>query len=130
MILRVTPARASASLPQFPTIPIGRSLDAFNRRPGTNAALEPKAGGPVMKDFGADSLDFLRRLARNNAKPWFEAHRGEYEQYVKQPMSDLVEEMDLRMARFAPEMVGHPKRSVFRIHRDVRFSPDKSPYKT
>ena len=83
-----------------------------------------------MKHFGTESLDFLRRLARNNAKPWFEDHRGDYEQYVKQPMSDLVEEMDLRMARFAPEMVGHPKRSVFRIHRDIRFSPDKSPYKT
>ena len=64
MTLRVTPARASASLPQFPTIQIGRSRDAFNRRPGTNAALEPKAGGPVMKHFGAESLDFLRRLAR------------------------------------------------------------------
>jgi uncharacterized protein (TIGR02453 family) len=42
----------------------------------------------------------------------------------------LVEEMDVRLASFAPEIVGDPKRSVFRIHRDVRFSADKSPYKT
>ena len=38
--------------------------------------------------------------------------------------------MDVRLARIAPELVGDPKRSIFRIHRDVRFSADKSPYKT
>jgi uncharacterized protein (TIGR02453 family) len=38
--------------------------------------------------------------------------------------------MDVRLARFAPELTGDPRRSVFRIHRDVRFSSDKSPYKT
>jgi uncharacterized protein (TIGR02453 family) len=83
-----------------------------------------------MKHFGTEALAFLRGLARHNQKPWFEAHRGDYETHVKQPMADLVEEMDLRMARFAPEMVGDPRRSVFRLHRDIRFSRDKSPYKT
>ena len=83
-----------------------------------------------MNHFGTEALAFLRGLARHNAKPWFEAHRGDYEQHVKQPMADLVEEMDLRMARFAPEMVGDPKRSMFRLYRDIRFSRDKSPYKT
>jgi uncharacterized protein (TIGR02453 family) len=38
--------------------------------------------------------------------------------------------MDLRLARVAPEIVGEPKRSIFRIHRDIRFARDKSPYKT
>src|SRR6266516_3630678 len=46
------------------------------------------------------------------------------------PLRPLVEEMDVRLARIAPEIVGDPRRSVFRIHRDVRFSADKSPYKT
>jgi len=45
-------------------------------------------------------------------------------------MADLVEEMDLRFADLAPEFVGDPKRSVFRLNRDIRFSSDKSPYKT
>jgi uncharacterized protein (TIGR02453 family) len=45
-------------------------------------------------------------------------------------MRALVEEMDLRLAGFAPEFIGDPRRSVFRIHRDTRFSKDKSPYKT
>jgi uncharacterized protein (TIGR02453 family) len=80
--------------------------------------------------FTAASLRYLRALARNNARPWFEAHRREYEALIRDPMRDLVDEMDVRLARLAPEIVGDPKRSVFRIYRDVRFSEDKSPYKT
>ena len=45
-------------------------------------------------------------------------------------MRALVEEMDVRLARLAPELTGDPRHSIFRIHRDVRFSADKSPYKT
>ena len=80
--------------------------------------------------FTAASLRFLRDLARNNKKPWFEAHRDEYEADVRAPMRALIEEMDVRFARFAPELTGDPKRSMFRINRDIRFSKDKSPYKT
>ncbi|MFI5371836.1 MAG: DUF2461 domain-containing protein, partial [Candidatus Eisenbacteria bacterium] len=83
-----------------------------------------------MKYFGPEALAFFRGLARNNRKPWFESHRDDYERSVKQPMAELVAEMDLRLGGFAPEIVGDPKRSVFRIHRDIRFSHDKSPYKT
>ena len=80
--------------------------------------------------FTPASLRFLRALARNNRRPWFEAHRREYEALIMDPMRELVEELDVRLARLAPEIVGEPKRSIFRIHRDVRFSEDKSPYKT
>ena len=80
--------------------------------------------------FSKGTLSFLRGLARNNRRPWFEAHRDEYEALVKAPMLALIEEMDVRLARFAPEIVGDPKRSMFRIYRDIRFSKDKSPYKT
>jgi uncharacterized protein (TIGR02453 family) len=45
-------------------------------------------------------------------------------------MRELIEEMDVRLARLAPEIIGDPKRSMFRIYRDIRFSADKSPYKT
>ncbi len=83
-----------------------------------------------MGIFTTESLRFLRGLARNNRRDWFEAHRAAYDEHVRGPMADLVVEMDLRMATFAPEMTGDPKRSIFRIHRDVRFSSDKSPYKT
>ncbi len=79
--------------------------------------------------FTPRSLTFLRGLARNNRRDWFEAHRGDYQKEILGPMRDLVEEMDVRLARLAPEIVGDPKRSIFRIYRDVRFSKDKSPYK-
>jgi uncharacterized protein (TIGR02453 family) len=80
--------------------------------------------------FTTASLRFFRGLARNNAKPWFEAHRADYERDVREPMRELISDMDARLARFAPEIVGDVKRSMFRINRDIRFSKDKSPYKT
>src|SRR5438445_11303357 len=80
--------------------------------------------------FSAATLTFLRSLKRHNNRSWFEAHRAEYEAAVKQPMHALIEEMDVRLARLAPEIVGDAKRSMFRIYRDIRFSADKSPYKT
>ena len=80
--------------------------------------------------FTKRALGFLRGLARHNEKPWFEAHRDEYEAEVRQPMRELIEDLDSRFAQFAPEIGGDPKRSMFRIYRDIRFSKDKSPYKT
>ena len=80
--------------------------------------------------FTPRALQFFRGLARHNNKPWFEAHRDQYEADVRQPMRDLIEHLDTRFARFAPEIGGDPKLSMFRINRDIRFSKDKSPYKT
>jgi len=80
--------------------------------------------------FNQRALRFFRGLARHNEKPWFEAHRDEYETEVREPMRELIEDLDARFAEFAPEIGGDPKRSMFRIYRDIRFSKDKSPYKT
>src|SRR5689334_14674925 len=80
--------------------------------------------------FSKRSLTFFRQLARNNEKSWFEAHRDEYENEVRAPMRELIEELDVRFAEFAPEIGGDAKRSMFRINRDIRFSKDQSPYKT
>jgi uncharacterized protein (TIGR02453 family) len=80
--------------------------------------------------FRPQALGFLRRLKRNNRREWFERNRAVYETEVRDPMRALVEEMDVRLARLAPELTGDPRYSIFRIHRDVRFSADKSPYKT
>ncbi len=79
--------------------------------------------------FTKQSLTFLRGLARNNKRDWFESHRADYEGAIRDPLRALVEELDVRFARIAPEIVGDPRRSIFRIYRDIRFSPDKSPYK-
>ncbi|MGH7527341.1 MAG: TIGR02453 family protein, partial [Gemmatimonadales bacterium] len=89
------------------------------------------AGAATRFDgFRPEALAFLRRLTRNNRRDWFERHRLVYESEVRDPMRALVEELDVRLARVAPELTGDPRRSIFRIHRDVRFSADKSPYKT
>jgi uncharacterized protein (TIGR02453 family) len=80
--------------------------------------------------FRPAAFAFLRGLARNNRKEWFEAHRDAYEQELRAPMRALVDEVDSILGSIAPELRGDPKKSVFRIHRDVRFSADKSPYKT
>ena len=80
--------------------------------------------------FNPAALRFLRGLAKNNNNEWFEAHREEYETDVREPMRDLIGEMNERFKTFAPEIGGDPKRSMFRINRDIRFSKDKSPYKT
>lgn len=80
--------------------------------------------------FRPAALQFLAGLRRNNRREWFEERRPVYEAELRAPMAAFVEEVDVRLAEVAPEIVGDPKRSLFRIHRDVRFSSDKSPYKT
>ena len=83
-----------------------------------------------FRGFGRGALTFLRQLKRNNRREWFLENRDAYENEVLLPLKLLVEELDVRFGHFAPEFVGDPKRSIFRIYRDVRFSKDKSPYKT
>ena len=80
--------------------------------------------------FRPAAFQFLRDLARNNEKAWFDANRDVYEREVREPMRRLVETLDAKLGSIAPEIIGDPKRSMFRIHRDIRFSKDKSPYKT
>jgi uncharacterized protein (TIGR02453 family) len=82
-----------------------------------------------FRGFPAAAFTFLKGLKRHNARPWFEARRDTYEAAVRDPMRALIEAVDIRLGSIAPEIVGDPKRSMFRIHRDVRFSKDKSPYK-
>lgn len=75
------------------------------------------------------TLRFLAGLNKNNNKPWFDAHRNQYES-AKEDLSLLVSNMIKSIALFdAP--IGNlvAKECVFRINRDVRFSKDKSPYK-
>ena len=80
--------------------------------------------------FTSRTLAFLRSLKRNNNREWFAARRDDYERHVRQPMIAVIEKLALDFGRFAPELDASPKRCLFRIHRDTRFSGDKSPYKT
>ncbi len=80
--------------------------------------------------FTPATLDFLQSLAANNEKAWFEAHRAEYEQYLLAPMKSLVAELAGPLLAIDPELVTTPARAISRIHRDTRFSRNKSPYKS
>ncbi len=85
---------------------------------------------PPFEKFPRDGIRFLRRLKTNNNREWFGLHKSEYEDFVKLPMQALIATLRPLVARFAPEIELNPRRSMFRIYRDIRFSRDKSPYKT
>jgi uncharacterized protein (TIGR02453 family) len=85
---------------------------------------------PPFGGFPKDGISFMKRLKRNNNREWFEKHKEEYETYVKLPMQSLIVALQPHFEMFAPEFDLHPKKSLFRIYRDVRFSKDKTPYKT
>jgi uncharacterized protein (TIGR02453 family) len=76
------------------------------------------------------TLQFLQSLSKNNNKEWFEKNRSKYES-AKSDFLDLVQQLLKSIGTFDPP-VGEldPKKTIFRINRDVRFSKDKSPYKT
>lgn len=80
--------------------------------------------------FPPEALTFLRSLKRNNRRDWFLAHRDDYDTYVRGPMLEIVQRLADDMRAFAPEIVCDPKTAIYRIYRDVRFSPNKAPYKT
>lgn len=80
--------------------------------------------------FGPDAVKFLRALKRNNKRAWFQPRKEEYEAVVRAPMQAVVERLAVDMRSFAPEIVVDPKKAIFRIYRDTRFSDDKTPYKT
>jgi len=81
--------------------------------------------------FFPETIDFLQSLKENNNKTWFDAHRTVYKNYLLIPMQKLVMELGEFMANIDPGFdtvpaVGH---TISRIHRDTRFSKDKSPYR-
>lgn len=80
--------------------------------------------------FSSDGLQFLQELSAEQNRDWFTAHRQTYDDALQGPMVDLVLDLTEELARRGVPLRGDPKRNVFRIHRDVRFSKDKSPYKT
>lgn len=74
-------------------------------------------------------LDFYLRLSQNNNKPWFDAHRDEYEASRKK-LATIAEAFIKGVEEFDPRCKGlQVKDCVYRINRDIRFSQDKRPYK-
>jgi uncharacterized protein (TIGR02453 family) len=83
-----------------------------------------------FKGFGPDALPFFKALAFHQTREWFEENRGTYETQIKAPFGDLVEDLAATFAKSGVPLKGDRKASLFRLNRDIRFSKDKSPYKT
>lgn len=84
---------------------------------------------PQPLGFTDRSFAFFAGLEADNSKMWFEANRSLYEEAVKGPMEALIAVASAALAQRGEPLRGGPK-SLFRLHRDTRFSNDKSPYKT
>jgi len=80
--------------------------------------------------FRAEAIQFLADLAENNDRGWFTPRKGEYERLLKAPLEALIVALADRFEARRIPLSADPARSPFRIYRDVRFSKDKSPYKT
>lgn len=82
--------------------------------------------------FSDESLKFFADLERNNSKIWFEKNRHIYENEILLPAKAFVNELGERLETIAPDIAADARtdKSIFRIHRDIRFSKDKIPYKT
>lgn len=79
--------------------------------------------------FPSDALTFFRQLKRNNNREWFEPRKTLFEEKVRGPMVALVEALNTELATLAPDHVTEPKKAIYRLYRDTRFSKDKTPYK-
>ena len=83
-----------------------------------------------MAYFTQDSLTFLKELQENNNREWFNSNKKRYEQNVKIPFENFVGHLIDSLQPHFESLAITPKDAIFRIYRDVRFSKDKSPYKT
>ena len=84
----------------------------------------------TFKGIPPQGLRFLRDLAKNNDRAWFTPRKEVYQKDVVEPLQALVADVTASLRKAKIPLGGDPKRSVFRIYRDIRFSPDKRPYKT
>lgn len=83
-----------------------------------------------MSYFSNDYNKFFKELAANNHKEWFDQNRNRYEKQVKAPFARFVEDLINSIAKDDKTVKIGPKEAIFRVNRDIRFSKDKTPYKT
>ncbi len=82
--------------------------------------------------FGAETFAFLRQLAENNNRQWFQQNKNRYEEHVKDPAIRFIIDFQPFLRKISRQFIADPRPvggSMFRIYRDVRFAKDKSPYK-
>lgn len=83
--------------------------------------------------FSSETFKFLTELEQNNNRDWFAENKARYEDVIRGRMLDFVADFGEQLEQFAPHFEAIPKKmggSLIRIYRDLRFSNDKTPYKT
>ena len=83
--------------------------------------------------FTPKVFQFLKELKKRNQRDWFLKNKERYEEELKQPMLRFITDFNSELQKVSKHLRADPKPvggSMFRIYRDVRFSEDKSPYKT
>ena len=89
----------------------------------------PQATGG-FRGFGSQALPFLQALKENNERDWFSENKATFLEECDAPLRELVAEVGAKLASRGIGLAPIARNPVFRIYRDVRFSKDKSPYKT
>jgi len=87
----------------------------------------------MTRSFAPALFSFLRDLEANNDREWFATNKSRYERSVREPGVQFIQDFGPHLAKISPHFVADARPnggSMFRIYRDVRFSHDKSPYKT
>ena len=87
-------------------------------------------GGPGFDGIPPAGFAFLRELAAHNDRAWFTPRKADYHEMVESPLRALAAAVAEALAARKVGLTCDPLKAVFRLHRDVRFSPDKRPYKT
>lgn len=83
--------------------------------------------------FSKDTIKFLKELSKNNNRSWFNDNKQRYENFVRTPSLAFIEDIGQELPKLSPHFRVIPKKiggSLMRIYRDIRFSKDKTPYKT
>ena len=133
-------------MPASPILPPGVFVVGLSPDPTSRAGL-PRVGvvrqtrdrnrsrnevEPVAY-FDDETFAFLRELRSHNERAWFNENKDRYERSVKEPMLQFIGDVGPELRKLSSSLVADPRPvggSMFRIYRDVRFSKDKSPYKT
>lgn len=89
--------------------------------------MSHKAAMPRTAYIQPQLFDFFRDLSRHNERDWFLAHKEQYETFVKKPLQAFASDWALRLQKLSRHL---DEGRMMRINRDIRFSADKSPYRT
>ena len=88
---------------------------------------------PSFEGFSPKTISFLKKLKKNNNRDWFNEHKDDYEEHVREPGLALIRDMEKPLQKVSPFFTAVAKKSggsMMRIYRDIRFSKNKTPYKT